>query len=567
MRFWLVTVAILISEFIGKPGTWAHLPRYSEAEAAAWWRTHSNPETWGPAGETLWATCRNFFDPTKVESWGSEYRGWYDLARWSQLGTAERLARAGLSPETFIALARSPGLVAAVFHALHPKDNLAGVLAILGSLIRADPDGVRDYPQLATAMAVVWDRPFPSDWPHPQVRRESLLLSQGTAADRFNDLIAQERRGRLEFRLRDLSVEELIFLVDTPVAESELNWARETFRTSLNQFDRVFFQVPYDQHRLIGRAFDWPKEVPYSLANILDRGGICVDQAYFAATVGKARGIPTLFFIGQGRDGGHAWFGYLKRNRTWDLNVGRYAEQNYPVGTAFNPQTWEPVLDSELIHHTANVLRNSRYAEAAWLMRWAQDNPEAPFYGDTVELARTLLPAWIEPWRARADWLQATPREARNQQDFLRAWIQQFARMPDFKVEGQERLAKLLLESGDSQGAQLVQQDIIRQNRRKRFDLGLGAAVETLVDRLEQKDWRGADLEFRRLVRQFDARSGGSLFYQVIQPYIETLCEEGQGRQARAALEFAYKNLTVDPEGILGMEFERLDAAVSKAGG
>ncbi len=558
--------ALALAWALGSSG-WAGVPRYSAPEAEAWWRAHPTPEAWVPAGADLLAGCRERFEPARVDTWGPEFRGWYDLARWTRLGTAEILAKAGLEPETFIALGRSPGLIGETLGALRPKDDPVAVLAILGALIREEPEGVRDFPQLAVAFAVVWDRPFPRDWPHPQVRRESLLISRGTVADRFKDWVAQERRGRLEFRLRDLTVEELIFLVDTPVAESELTWAREKFRTSLNQFDRVFFQVPYDRMRLVERAYDWPAEVPYSLANILNRGGICVDQAYFAAMVGKARGIPTLFFVGQGRDGGHAWVGYLKRNRTWDLDVGRYAEQNYPVGTAFNPQTWEPVKDSELVHQAASVLRNSRYGDAAWLMGWAKHNPDARFYGETVELARTLLPAWIEPWRARADWLAATGAELREQRDFLRAWANQFPRMPDFKVEGQERLVKVLLAGGETQAAQMVQQEIIRQNRRKRFDLGLGAAVEGLVDRLDQKDWRGADLEFRRLFRQFDARTGGSLFYQVIKPYIETLCEEGQGRQARTALEFAQKGMGVDSVGILEMEFERLRELVSQTGG
>ncbi|MFQ3670643.1 MAG: hypothetical protein SNJ84_04215 [Verrucomicrobiia bacterium] len=545
----------------------ANLPRHSAPEAEAWWRQHPTPETWQPAGAELLASCRTWFQPDRPDTWGPDYRGWFDLARWTQLGSPEILARARIDPDTFIALARSPGLISTVLASLHPNDDPAGALAILASLIRRDPDGVRDFPQLATALAVVWDQPFPRDWPHPQVHRASLLLSTGSVADRFADFVAQERRGRLEFRLRDLTVDELIFVVDTPVAESEFQWARENFRTSLNQFDRVFFQVPYNHHRLRERAFVWPADLPYSLDHILNRGGICVDQAYFAATVGKARGIPTLLFVGQGRDGGHAWVGYLKRNRTWDLDVGRYAEQNYPVGTAFNPQTWEPVKDSELIHHATSVLRNSRFPDAAWLLRWAQDNPQAPWHGETIELARSLLPNWIEPWRARARWLAASGADPRDQRDLLRAWTSQFPRMPDFKVEGQERLAQLLLASGDTTAAALVQQEIIRQNRRKRFDLGLGTAVETLLNRLDQKDWRGADLEFRRLFRQFDVRSGGSLFYQVVKPYIETLCDEGQARQARAALDFARKNFGPDPVGILSMEFERLDTLITQAGG
>ena len=40
-----------------------------------------------------------------------------------------------------------------------------------------------------------------------------------------------------------------------------------------------------------------------TLPLILQEGGLCVDQAYFAAMVGKAKGVPTLLFRGAGLDG------------------------------------------------------------------------------------------------------------------------------------------------------------------------------------------------------------------------------------------------------------------------
>ena len=34
-----------------------------------------------------------------------------------------------------------------------------------------------------------------------------------------------------------------------------------------------------------------------------------MDQAYFISVTGKAKGVPTVLFLGQGRSGGHAWVG------------------------------------------------------------------------------------------------------------------------------------------------------------------------------------------------------------------------------------------------------------------
>ena len=70
---------------------------------------------------------------------------------------------------------------------------------------------------------------------------------------------------------------------------------------------------------------------------------------------GKARGLPTLFFTGQGADGGHAWFGYMKSDNRWELDCGRYKNQNYAVGQALDPQTWLPVSDHELEIHAQGL--------------------------------------------------------------------------------------------------------------------------------------------------------------------------------------------------------------------
>jgi hypothetical protein len=545
------------------PGRADVLPRYSGPESAAWWRANPTFEAWHEAGNVLLHQCRQHYNPARVDTWGREYRGWYDLARWTQLLTAEEFSKIGLTEKEFVAMSQSDGLIGTVLGALHPKDNVPKVFSVLGQLWKKDPEGVRDYPQLATAFAVVWDTPSPHPWPHHQVSRQSILRSEETVADRFQEYAGLDRAGRLDFRFRDLTANELVFVVDSGTPSEELKWAREKHRANLTNFDRVFFEVPYDSRRLMAEEFVWPPDRPYRLATILKEGGICVDQAYFAVTVGKARGIPTLFFVGQGREGGHAWMGYLKRNRTWDLDVGRYASQNYPVGNAFHPQTWDVVRDSELLQFAANVQRNTYYPDAEWLMGWAKDNTDQPFYGETVELARSTLPAWIDPWRARAEWLKQTGAPLEEQRDFLRAWALNFPRMPDFKVEAQERLAAVLEKMGDLSAAQSIAQEIIRQNRRKRFDLGIGQAVGGLLDRLDQKDWRGADLEFRRITRQFDEQSGGSLFYQVVKPYIETLMEEGQQKLARDALAHAMKSMPASPSSILSMEFARLQEKVN----
>ena len=119
-------------------------------------------------------------------------------------------------------------------------------------------------------------------------------------------------------------VAELKFVVDHLLAQERngMGTSKRLF-TAGPPFAKAFKSIQYDKPRLSAGVFSWPNG-PYTLASISERGGICVDQAYFSSMSGKAKGIPTLTFVGQGSGGGHAWFGFLKGpgtlgDRLWSL--------------------------------------------------------------------------------------------------------------------------------------------------------------------------------------------------------------------------------------------------------
>ncbi len=80
---------------------------------------------------------------------------------------------------------------------------------------------------------------------------------------------------------------ELKFVVDAVAPESELVWARKSLGTSFANLPRAYDAVGYRTDRLESGRFVWPSRT-YELPTILEQGGICVDQGYFAAQVGKA---------------------------------------------------------------------------------------------------------------------------------------------------------------------------------------------------------------------------------------------------------------------------------------
>jgi hypothetical protein len=87
----------------------------------------------------------------------------------------------------------------------------------------------------------------------------------------------------------------------------------------------------------------------WNLPNILRFGGVCADQAHFAATVGKAIGVPTAYTSGRSSRVSHAWVGFLQsdgRRGWWNFNSGRYRAYQGVRGVVFNPQIRRRIPDS-----------------------------------------------------------------------------------------------------------------------------------------------------------------------------------------------------------------------------
>jgi len=66
------------------------------------------------------------------------------------------------------------------------------------------------------------------------------------------------------------------------------------------------------------------------------------------------------------------------------------------------------------------------------------------------------------------------------------------------------------------------------------------------------------------MVRKFDDKGGGNLFYQIIEPYVTACLEEGQKDMAEDALKYADKKIDRDQGSILDKEFEKLYTAVDR---
>lgn len=158
--------------------------------------------------------------------------------------------------------------------------------------------------------------------------------------------------GRMVFNLKSLPPELLMFVVDSNAPVDELRWALQNYSGN-RSIGRVYSTITYDTGAF---KYDrekkiWQADGGYTLPNIRKVGGVCEEQAYFAAHCGKAIGVPTVEVSVRGPDLSHAYVGYLVRGSKsvyWDFREGRYDEYEDIRGSVTDPQTGERISHSHV---------------------------------------------------------------------------------------------------------------------------------------------------------------------------------------------------------------------------
>lgn len=446
------------------------------------------------------------------------------------------------------------------FESIEPVDYLPAVLSLLDRFHRADVRRFERYASLALALALVHDVPPPPQWPHAQVGPGVLrrtLLPPETA---FAYWTQGDERGETPHRLYRLSVGELKFLVDSPAPVPELVWARQSVKFPLEQFGSTYDAVRYRQDRVDANLTSWPGRA-YTLPAIYAEGGICVDQAYFAAQAGKARGVPTLIFRGAGMDGRHAWFGYLGPGERWEMDAGRHAEQRYVSGYAFDPQTWANISDHEISFLAEGFRRLPTYRQSRQHRWMAEDYLHVGQLGDAkaaarkaVNIERRHLAAWelLLAIHAREG------DEPRAREGVLREAALAFQRYPDLHVSFMKRVAETLRERGATSAAEQEERMLARRYEVSRSDLTVAQAAEALERVVNSASVSEQVRVYNFGLDQYGRGARMEYFDRVVAPFVKHLMARGETDEARRALERARAVLAVEPGRQLDRELAEL---------
>lgn len=265
------------------------------------------------------------------------------------LATTRLLALAhesGMGTEAFAdRLVSSPVFVVELGLLVDPEhDDLTGVANLAKFLLEHRGELVEKYPTMSSALCVV--RESPTGYTR---RINENVVKSSESLEVFDYFV--EHAGRLVVHPDRLSPALMVHVVDMTEDPQQSEWALNRYRTNPGIGDR-FFEIQYDiEHFRSGT----PKKVTvagdYRLESILQNGGVCADQAYFAEGVSKACAIPSVYVHARGADVSHAWIGYLeiKGNRAqWDFDAGRYPEYQNLRGNLRDPQTLQYVSDARV---------------------------------------------------------------------------------------------------------------------------------------------------------------------------------------------------------------------------
>ena len=539
------------------------LPSWDNAAQTAWWTKNPTPDLWPQAVTDLTAQLAASYQQSGASAFSNpDFQGWLEHLGWIRLGLEcpEDLTDPD-NLKAFIALGKDEAVSHLFVEKLNPRDVKKVALQNLLNLEKGNAADLHEYAALGVAFSLVFDRPFPSNWPHAQVKQDAVPIGDVDVLPRFNFYVQSNRDHKLELDPTQLTFEKLKFLVDSEVSLSELQYAQNN-HISYSHFADAFFSINYNENRATSGSFAFMWDQPtYLLKDIETNGGICVDQAYYATILGKGRGIPTIYFHGQGTGGGHAWFGYLSSSGKWELDCGRYESQNYPKGYALDPQTWEPIDDTILTNFFKTGDANPNFHPAENALAWARLQDDKALCKKALDDARSIMPELAQSWKMESNFLEKTGASDEDKKAFYESWISQFQSFADMKVEGQRHLLAVLKKTNDP-AADSLQQDIVLANRSSDIDVGISGSWDDINDKIKSGDWDSARMEFEKSIRDFGEQGGGTLFYDLISPYINACIQAGRIDQADRGMKFAEDRMQIDSGSIISSEFDTLKGKV-----
>lgn len=406
---------------------------------------------------------------------------------------------------------------------LSSKDNLPQCMAILDQLATHDPEGRDPYFKLILAMSVVWDEPRRPRL-HGQMGRE-ILPYEPELEKRYDYYKTLFETKQAKIAYSDLVISDLIFVVDTPVPIEELEWARDNESGSVDSWGKKYAMIEYDNDRLQKEEYDWPNG-EYRLSSIKELGGICVDQAYYCVITARAYGIPSIFFDAVGNSGGHAWFSYMRSPREWELDIGRYENQDFTTGNAFYPQTGRWMTDHDIEFAIDSSRRTPAAVKAEWYITIANviRNQSSTIAQRCAREARRAFPKNLDAWSLEIG-LLIDDRDASGMLSLFKEFKDVFRQYPDVLTDAASKINQALVALGRDKEADALFKMLSGVIGSDRDDIEREMEMMRILQIVESGDSKTALREFEQLLE--DQVEKGSKVLPLLSTYLEFVISSG----------------------------------------
>ncbi len=421
---------------------------------------------------------------------------------------------------------------------LKPGDNPKRVLEIWRDCWISDRDGAEKYAALAFAVAADFQRPIAIRPDFFDASTASYSKDDSGPSQIYVDPVERykfyrdaDAKGILKTSLADMEPYELVWVVDAPLPSSELLWAQQYVNYSRADWGQAYASIRYRMDKATNGTQIYTR---YTLAEIKARGGVCVDQAYYAEITAKANGIPAMSIIGEGERGSHAWVQWESSPQTWS-EAGRY-DDNYSAGETMDPQTHRRIKEQELGQLTMPGRRadawvkTERYIELSRMFTGAH---QAELAQTALDAAIQLSPESEDAWNLLLDNLAASKASAADWETAIARMRAAFQKYPDILQQINKRETAYLAASGDTEAAMhaLKRQEtrLMNQNQ-SRTDLILNVAFQEADLATKNGDTEQAARIYRDALREKGRETVG--FRQIAEHYYDWAKSQGQGSVA-----------------------------------
>ncbi len=419
------------------------------------------------------------------------------------------------------------------------KDNISKVFSIWAGLWANDPKYHNQYHRLALACALIFDK--------PQKGKKKSMMSATEVYINFRDA---DIAHKLKTNLDSLPAWELVWVVDLPITPAEIEWARKNVKLSCQNWSKAYSMVKYRMDRAVNNADIYDQ---YILSEILEKGGICGDQAYFAAMTAKANGIPAMKIVGAGKRGQHAWFGYKESAKAWNIEAGRYTDDHYATGTAKELQTGQTLKEHELKLLTDIQKRTTYYPRGTrltWLSQIFTVHKKHTQAGKALKMAIDKCTRHTEAWDAYINYLKISKAPLEKWQTMLTKMRTGFRKYPDMIARANNLESNIVMErKGPRAAAEVIAKQVksMSNHNEERTDLTVYNIIKQTKMLVQANAIDEAESVYLKALKEQGRRS--PCFQQLALAYFSFSSKQNHRLKAVTSIHDIFNDLYDEPNG------------------